>query len=222
MCVFFPLVLLLGAVVWILPIPNPFSIAWNVLLLVGIVVVVRRMRQAPSAVPGLGAEDLRGAACPSSSRQQKNHRCRYIVDICRSLIACLRVRGCCLPHHVRDAHHAVDERNLCRFNSPLLCFVILFLAVLPTREAPSCRGPSLRQEYATPPLVAKTPLAARVVDDALFVSVRLPLPSDDACALLGGRGVPRLRYSAQRAALSASGWGIFRLKYRLAAGCHLG
>ncbi|MFZ4735351.1 MAG: hypothetical protein ACOYM9_05380 [Bradymonadia bacterium] len=65
MCVFFPLVLLLGAVVWILPIPNPFSIAWNVLLLVGIVVVVRRMRQAPSAVPGLGAEDLRGAACPS-------------------------------------------------------------------------------------------------------------------------------------------------------------
>jgi len=64
-CVFFPLLLLLGAAVWALPVPTPVALGWNAALLVGLLVLVQRMRQAPTAVEGMAEADLAGLPCPA-------------------------------------------------------------------------------------------------------------------------------------------------------------
>jgi hypothetical protein len=69
-CVFFPLLLLLGAAVWALPVPTPVALGWNAALLFGLGVLIQRMRQPPSAVQGLGERDLAGLACPACGSTQ--------------------------------------------------------------------------------------------------------------------------------------------------------
>jgi len=65
MCVFFPLLLLIGAAVWALPVPIGVALAWDAALLLGLLVLVRRMRQAPTAVEGMREADLAGQRCPA-------------------------------------------------------------------------------------------------------------------------------------------------------------
>ena len=65
MCVFFPLLLLLGAAVWALPVSAAMALGWNALLLLALAVLLQRMRQAPTAVQGMAEADLAGLPCPA-------------------------------------------------------------------------------------------------------------------------------------------------------------
>jgi hypothetical protein len=65
MCVFFPLILGLMAGIWALPVSAPFAIAWDAALLVGLGVLVGRMRRAPDTIGGVPLAALAGRPCPA-------------------------------------------------------------------------------------------------------------------------------------------------------------
>ncbi len=65
MCVFFPPILAVGLVVWFLPLPLAFVIAWDTALLIALGVMVARFRTPPKTVAGLTLAELTGHPCPA-------------------------------------------------------------------------------------------------------------------------------------------------------------
>jgi hypothetical protein len=65
MCVFFPLVLALMAAVWALPVALPVAVAWDAALLVGLGVLVARMRRPVNTLQGVPVGALTGRGCPA-------------------------------------------------------------------------------------------------------------------------------------------------------------
>lgn len=70
MCVFFPLLVLLGGAVWLLPVPLPFALAWDAALLGLLGVLVARLRRVPDSLGGVPLTALSGRPCPACGSDQ--------------------------------------------------------------------------------------------------------------------------------------------------------